>query len=96
MHILNNLKQRPVVSDVARRRQIGQGMTEYIIIVALIAIAGMVGVGAFGDSVVASFTELSSTLVGAPGQDAAALAGTAIDDAANAAQTQTTLQNYNQ
>ena len=38
--------------DRFRRKESGQGMTEYIIIVALIAVAAIAVVGIFGDVVV--------------------------------------------
>ena len=62
----------------------GQGMTEYIVIVALIAIAAIVAVSLFGASVKSQFTALASELVGVDG--AAALADQ-IAETGNAAST---------
>ncbi len=45
-------------------RDLGQGMTEYIIVVALIAIAAVAAVSLFGSSVKTQFTALASELVG--------------------------------
>ncbi len=52
----------------------GQGMTEYIIIVALIALASIVSINLFGNSVRAAFGGLASVLGGG---DSAAAAGAA-------------------
>ena len=72
--------------NVADRRLVrGQGMTEYIIIVALIAIAAIAAVGAFGGVVKDQFTAMAQELTGAEGQDVQAEA-----PAAGA----TTLQNW--
>jgi len=72
----------------------GQGMTEYIIIVALIAIASVAAVGVFGDSVQASFVDLSSQLTGANAQDAGAIVQDSVTAAETDAGAATTLQNY--
>ncbi|MBI5789007.1 MAG: hypothetical protein HZA78_09155 [Candidatus Schekmanbacteria bacterium] len=48
------------------RNERGQGMTEYIIIVALIALAAIVIVGVYGDSIQAMFVSMSRTLLGQP------------------------------
>ena len=47
-----------------RRRQRGQGMTEYIIIVALVAIGSVFFVTVFGDNVRALFGASANALVG--------------------------------
>lgn len=58
-------------------RQLGQGMTEYIIIVALIAIAAIAAYGFFGDTLRGQ--------VGGMAQELAGDDGTAARDAASAA-----------
>ena len=73
---------------VNRRRVTGQGMTEYIIIVAMIALAAIVAVGAFGGVVQDSFVSMSAKLAGEAGQDVTT-SGT-VNGAA------TTLQDYQQ
>ena len=60
-----------------RRRVRGQGMTEYIIIVALIAIAAIAAVGAFGGVVKDQFTAMAQELTGEQGQDVQAVAAPA-------------------
>ena len=70
-----------------RRLVRGQGMTEYIIIVALIAIASIGVVGAFGGVVKDQFVAMGKELSGDPGT-AATYSG---PEAGNAP---TTLKNY--
>lgn len=77
------------------RRIRGQGMTEYIIIVALIAIASIVAVSFFGSSVKASFLALGSDLIGAEKIDKQATTEASFGKAEAAAQEVTTLQSYN-
>ena len=59
-----------------RRRERGQGMTEYIIIVALIAIGTIVVVTIFGDNIRALFGNSASALAGQSGT----IQGTTVDD----------------
>ena len=47
-----------------RRNQSGQGMTEYIIIVALIAVAAIAVVGFFGDVIRNQFSNMTAALAG--------------------------------
>lgn len=61
-------------------KQIGQGMTEYIIIVALIAIAAIAVYGFFGDAIRGQMGAMTQELSGSDGnlstvQDAASNAG---------------------
>jgi Flp pilus assembly pilin Flp len=63
-----------------RLQQLGQGMTEYIIIVALIAIAAIAVYGFFGDTVRNQVSAMTQELAGQDGSSgitAAATAGTA-------------------
>ena len=69
----------------SRRRIAGQGMTEYIIIVALIAIAAVVVVGLFGETVQQQFAGIAKGLAGEQAQPAIAAAGTAAEGAAQGA-----------
>lgn len=72
------------------KRQLGQGMTEYIIIVALIAVAAIAGVTAFSDTVqgniAAMSEELSGTDSAAGGKVQAAAGATAAGTAAGTTQ----------
>jgi Flp pilus assembly pilin Flp len=71
-----------------KMKQLGQGMTEYIIIVALIAIAAIAAYGFFGDTLRSQMGTLSAELAGDTAQSdaakaqAAAKAGDAISDGA--------------
>ena len=80
---------------VSRRRIRGQGMTEYVIIVALIAIASIVAVSFFGSSVKASFLALGSDLIGGTPVDKVATTAASFTKAETAAKEVTTLQSYN-
>lgn len=77
------------------RRIRGQGMTEYVIIVALIAIASIVAVSFFGSSVKASFLALGSDLVGGAKVDKVATTAASFTKAETAAKEVTTLKSYN-
>lgn len=62
-------------------RQLGQGMTEYIIIVALIAIAAIAAYGFFGDTLRSQVGGMASELSGASGSGAVSSAGSAAGSA---------------
>ncbi len=64
---MSNLKNK---SAVSKRRITGQGMTEYIIVVALIAIGCVAAVSAFGTKVQAQFVNMGSALHGTQGEEA--------------------------
>ena len=51
----------------SRRHITGQGMTEYIIVVALIAIGCVGAVSIFGEAVQAQFANMSNSLMGVKG-----------------------------
>ncbi len=53
-------------AGTAKRRITGQGMTEYIIVVALIAIGAVAAVSVFGQAVQAQFANLTGGLMGVP------------------------------
>ena len=77
---------------IRKFRQLGQGMTEYIIIVALIAIAAIAVYGFFGDTIRGQMGAMSKELSGQEGdkqtyQDAA-------NKAEEAAKEKKTLGNY--
>jgi Flp pilus assembly pilin Flp len=62
MRISSKTKQ-----GLSKKRITGQGMTEYIIIVALIALASILAVGFFGSAVKTQFVAMSNKLVGQTG-----------------------------
>ena len=76
------------------RRVTGQGMTEYIIIVALIAIASIAAVNFFGNSVQATFAGMAGTLAGKGGDEGRRLAEDAARNAEEESKVQNTLSNY--
>jgi Flp pilus assembly pilin Flp len=80
---------------ISPRRIKGQGLTEYIIIVALIAIASIVAVSFFGSSVKASFLALGSDLIGGAKVDKVATTQASFNKAETAAKEVTTLKSYN-
>ena len=58
------MKSRKSMQSDVRRRIRGQGMTEYIIIVALIAVGAIAAVGLFGGVVKDSFSNMAQALAG--------------------------------
>ena len=82
------LQQRP-----SGRRQFGQGMTEYIIIVALVAIAAIAVYSAFGGAVRGQMASITSQLGGNGGVAGQAFAAKNVG-VANKENTQYNLQNY--
>jgi len=79
-----------------RKRNYGQGLTEYIIIVALVAIASIVAVSYFGSSVKASFLSMGSDLTGGAAVDRVAVAQENFKAAETLAKKKVTLKDYNQ
>lgn len=76
-------------------RQRGQGMTEYIIIVALIAIAAIGAVTFFGETVRAQIAGMSAELSGNDASDMIGRAGNAAGSAQEQASTAKNLDSYN-
>jgi pilus assembly protein Flp/PilA len=68
-----NLKQKPEVIAMKNflrkmlRDESGQGMTEYALILALVAIGAIAILGFLGDEIVAVFTAIRTALQGATG-----------------------------
>lgn len=77
-----------------RVRQLGQGMTEYIIIVALIAVAAIGVYQAFGDIVRGQTSVAASTLAGADSGGARSRVTTAQTAANNNGKDAKTLTNF--
>jgi len=78
------------------RRIRGQGMTEYIIIVALIALGAVVAVGFFGNAVKSQFVAMGAELVGGDGTTVLGNAVTAQTGAETDAGAATSLGTYTQ
>jgi Flp pilus assembly pilin Flp len=83
------------MKNVSKRKMFGQGMTEYIIIVALIAVAAIGVYAFFGKSIRNQVAGLSKEVAGVEATAEIAKAGTAATDAAAVADKQKTLANYN-
>lgn len=81
------------MNRVRLHRQAGQGMTEYIIIVALIAIAAIGVYTAFGDIVRGQTSVAAAALSGDAGGNGRGLVGNA-QGRANAEGRQKTLENF--
>ena len=81
------------MSIKSRARQLGQGMTEYIIIVALIAISAIVVYNLFGSTVREQVGDMAAELGGGQATQAANQTGT---DAQTAAGTAHNLSNFKQ
>lgn len=77
-----------------RHSQLGQGMTEYIIIVAMIAIAAIAVYQYFGQTVRNQTAAVAQELAGNDGTTAKDAAQTASDNAATAGDTKNTLDTY--
>ncbi len=78
-----------------RLRQIGQGMTEYIIIVALIAIAAIAVYSLFGETVRSQVGGMAQDLAG-QSNTGTGDAGSSANEAASKAKKDTGLGNYTQ
>ncbi|MEM5530188.1 hypothetical protein WN093_15305 [Gammaproteobacteria bacterium AS21] len=79
-----------------KMRQLGQGMTEYIIIVALIAIAAIAVYGFFGDTIRGQVGAMTAELAGGDSTGAKAAATAAGGNADAEGTNAKTLQNFNQ
>jgi Flp pilus assembly pilin Flp len=77
-----------------RLRQLGQGMTEYIIIVALIAVAAIGTFKFFGQTIRNQVAGLAAEVSGQSGAEAQAKAATAADSAETEAAKNKNLSNY--
>ncbi|PVZ68205.1 Flp family type IVb pilin [Pelagibaculum spongiae] len=82
------------LTRTSARRQFGQGMTEYIIIVALIAVAAIGVYRLFGDTVRGQTAAMAMELGGQDGTAAQAAAATAAGQADTDGQTQRNLNDF--
>ncbi len=76
--------------------QTGQGMSEYIIITALIAVAGIGIFSAFGDTISSQAAAMAREMAGQDGSAQVQQAGEDSDRAASRSEQQDTLQNFNE
>ena len=89
-----NTKSVSAVDCSVRRHVRGQGLTEYAIIVSLVAIAAIWSASFFGDSVKASFVAMGSQLTGGAEYDMNAGTAKSLKKATDSVTTETTLGNY--
>jgi Flp pilus assembly pilin Flp len=82
------------VNKIIRRRQRGQGMTEYIIIVALIAVAAIGVYSFFGETVREQTAAIANEVAGQSGTAAIGRAGAAADQSVTSASTTKGLSNF--
>jgi Flp pilus assembly pilin Flp len=78
------------------RYQRGQGMSEYIIITALIAVAGIGIFSAFGDTISSQAAAMAREMAGQDGSDQVDQADNDSQRAADRADQEDTLQNFNE
>ena len=83
------------VKQTGLKKQAGQGMTEYIIIVALIAVAAIGVYSFFGNTVREQMAGITNEVAGKDGNAAIGRAATAADSAVTSASTAKGLSNYN-
>lgn len=76
------------------RRITGQGMTEYIIVLALVALSAVVAVGFFGDTVQSQFAGMGLKLTGNDGTTAIGKGATAAGEAEKTIDAKETLGTY--
>ena len=79
-----------------KKRQFGQGMTEYIIIVALIAVAAIGVYSLFGKTVRNQVAGMAGEVAGTGGASAISAAGAAAGSAAASANQNKGMASYNQ
>lgn len=79
-----------------KRRQLGQGMSEYIIITALVAVAGIGLFAAFGDTISNQMAAMSAEMAGQAGDQDITRAQQRAQAARQRASQNETLSNYNQ
>jgi len=93
MHTQSALKSKSTFQP--KRFQFGQGMTEYIVIVALIAVAAIGVFGFFGDAIEHQMAGLTQEISGGTAGGEITNAQTAATSAGTAASQHKNLGNYN-
>lgn len=88
------MRHTPAMRKFLRRQQLGQGMTEYIIIVALIAIAAIGVFSAFGNTAKDQVAAMALELSGKNGATQVTAAGADSTKADTAGKAKTNLGNY--
>ena len=94
MMFFKYIKEKSMIHYNRQKNQLGQGMTEYIIIVALVAVAAIGVYSAFGNAIKSQMAVMTGEIAGKPDTAAAAKVQTAATKGAAAGATDKTLQNY--
>lgn len=84
---------KPVSTPMPRSRQLGQGMTEYIVIVALVAVAAIAVYQSFGRVIRAQTAAIANELAGESSSTALSNASSAAKDASSQIKNKS-LKNY--
>jgi len=89
------IRNRRFDKRTARNKTFGQGMAEYIIIVALVAVGGIATWSLVGESIQQAASGVAAGIAGEDGADQITGAQTAAGEASTEAATDRTLSNYN-
>jgi len=92
--VLKHIKEKTMIQYNRQKNQLGQGMTEYIIIVALVAVAAIGVYSAFGNAIKSQMAVMTGEIAGKPDTAAAAKVQTDATKGAAAGATDKTLQNF--
>jgi len=94
IRVLKYIKEKTMIQYNRQKNQLGQGMTEYIIIVALVAVAAIGVYSAFGNAIKSQMAVMTGEIAGKPDTAAAAKVQTDATKGAAAGATDKTLQNF--
>ena len=90
------IHRRPTQCIDSQHREQGQGMSEYVIITALIAVAGIGIFSAFGDTISSQAAAMAREMAGQDGSSQVDQADSDSQRAADRASQEETLQNFNE
>lgn len=88
--------KKPTHALQAKKKQRGQGMSEYIIITALLAIAGIGAFSALGDTISSQAALMATEIAGQDGTDAMDQSAAHAERALDISSDETNLQNFNE
>lgn len=89
------MKAQFILGNTSRRSR-GQGMTEYLVIVALVAVAAVGAYSFFGQSIRGATAGLALEIAGKDAKDGVSAADKAAADSVKAAKGKATLSKYNE
>ncbi len=87
---------KPTPALHAKKKQRGQGMSEYIILTALLAIAGIGAFSALGDTISSQAALMATEIAGQDGSDVMEQSAGHAERATDIASDETNLQNFNE